>query len=648
MYFQVLKVILWPRGGGTPRELKFETGLVNVISGASKSGKSAVIPIIDYCLASRTCSIPVGVVREKCEWFGLVVDTVEGQKLIARREPGEKQLTSDMYVLEGGVVDVPTEIKEKNSNDDAVRAMLDRLAGLTQLDFEANPEFGFKQRPSFRDMAAFTFQPQNTVANPAVLFYKGDTTEHREKLKTIFPYVLNALSPRVLALRHEVERLSRMLRRLKSELEYMQKVSVRRVAEGRTWLYQARELGIGPQGEVPGDWDGMLAELREIAAEEMPARRTTVQDVEKTLERLTELRRRERDLVGDASTHRQRLVELKRLQEGSFQHGGALRMQRDRLALSAWMRTEIDSRRDAPLFAESTTKNSLDVLYDALQELEAQLRAYPLAISTLDAEYQRQRTATEAVLADLSAVRQEIKVYEATSELAETEIRRTASIERFLGALQQALIQYAEVDKSHELAEKIRHLRDAIDYIQEEIQESKIQGRMYSALNEIQNLTGSIVSKLHVEWKDSPVRINPKELTVQVSREGRNDYLWEIGSGANWLAYHVSVTLALHRYFIKNPPSPVPSFVVYDQPSQVYFPKLTSESGSVENASPTEQEDVQAVRSIFKVMGEQVIEANGLLQVIVLDHAHKEVWGDLPGITLAGDWWDEKLVPLDW
>src|SRR5471032_524032 len=102
MYFQILKVILWPRRTDTPpRIVEFEPGIVNVISGASKTGKSAVIPIIDYCLGSGKCRIPVGTIRNACSWFGVVIETLEGQKLLARREPGEAQQTGEMYVLEG-------------------------------------------------------------------------------------------------------------------------------------------------------------------------------------------------------------------------------------------------------------------------------------------------------------------------------------------------------------------------------------------------------------------------------------------------------------------------------------------------------------------------------------------------------------------
>jgi hypothetical protein len=100
MYFQLRKLILWPRIKAAPRVLAFQPGLVNVISGASKTGKSAVIPIIDYCLGADKCAIPVGVIRENCSWFGILVDTIEGQKLLARREPGDQQNTGDMVLIE--------------------------------------------------------------------------------------------------------------------------------------------------------------------------------------------------------------------------------------------------------------------------------------------------------------------------------------------------------------------------------------------------------------------------------------------------------------------------------------------------------------------------------------------------------------------
>src|SRR5215212_3379216 len=133
MHFQILKLILWSKAGHSPRVVEFEPGMVNVISGASKTGKSAVIPIIDYCLASGKCSIPVGTIRKACSWFGIVIQTVEGQKLLARREPGDAKQTGDMMLLEAAEIAIPLETPVKNITSDGLKRVLDRLSALSNL-----------------------------------------------------------------------------------------------------------------------------------------------------------------------------------------------------------------------------------------------------------------------------------------------------------------------------------------------------------------------------------------------------------------------------------------------------------------------------------------------------------------------------------
>lgn len=649
MYFQILKLVLWPKNGGAIREVVFEPGMVNVITGSSKTGKSAVIPIIDYCLASRSCTVPVGVIRDKCSWFGVVVETVEGQKLFARREPGDQVQTNEMFVVESEEIALPSAIDGGNTNAGVVRGLLDRLAGLTQLDFEPETEYGYKQRPSFRDLTSLVFQPQNIVANPNVLFYKADSNEHREKLRTVLPYVLNAVTAQVIALRHESDRLSRRIKRLEAELREMNSISARRMSEGRRWVNQGRELGLSTRRGQLNDWPEILAELQQITLANHVGRSASVDGIEATLSVLSELRSREQELAAMASGHRQRLMELKRLREGSDEYAGALRIQRDRISLSSWMSDEIKRRNEAALLFSSETASSLDKLSSALKEVEGKLQAYPLATTSLDAEYHRQRVRTEEVLAEISIVRQEIRYHEAHSEAARQEISYTSAIDRFLGGLQQLLDQYELSDASSEHEMELSELRDKLSTIDRRINEAAIQRRLDSTLDEIQQITGSIIPALNAEWGESPVRLDPKELTVRVSRQGRKDYLWEIGSGANWLAYHVAVTLALHTYFLSHPPSPVPGLIVYDQPSQVYFPAVVIDKKTGEkDRKLVEQEDVQAVRSIFAEIGNRVVSAKGALQVIILDHANQDVWGELEGIFLVEEWRGKKLVPLEW
>jgi hypothetical protein len=126
MKFQIIKIILWPRNPSfPPREVAIRPGALNVISGASKTGKSAIIPIIDYCLGADRCAIPVETIRDACSWFGLVVETEDGQKLFARREPGGQKTTGDMFAADGDTVEVPHECPTKNTTADAVKARLD-------------------------------------------------------------------------------------------------------------------------------------------------------------------------------------------------------------------------------------------------------------------------------------------------------------------------------------------------------------------------------------------------------------------------------------------------------------------------------------------------------------------------------------------
>ena len=60
-------------------------------------------------------------------------------------------------------------------------------------------------------------------------------------------------------------------------------------------------------------------------------------------------------------------------------------------------------------------------------------------------------------------------------------------------------------------------------------------------------------------------------------------------------------------------------------------------------------EDIDAVRKVFEVLGQAVLKAQGKPQVIVLDHAGRDVWGEIPGVVGLRAWRDGvQLVPRKW
>jgi hypothetical protein len=650
MYFQILKLVLWPRKDASPQIIPFEKGVVNVITGASKTGKSAVIPIIDYCLGAEKCAIPVGVIRKHCAWFGVVMETGEGQLLLARREPGEQQSTSEMYMQSGTEIVVPEVIAAKNTTVETVKSELNRLAGLTSLGFEFESDSGFNGRPSFRDLTAFIFQPQNIVANPNVVFFKADMTQHREKLKTIFPYILGAVTPRTLFVRYQIDQLSRQLKRKLSQLAAVRATSERWVREGGTKLRQAVDLGLLPANErISDSWDEIVDRLRALVSRRGDRAAPSTKGYDSVFDRLKELREEESLVSAQLTEQRQHLRELRRLTESTVAYGDSVRLQRDRLALSSWLAERAQGQADAILALDADGDDRINSLCDALSVMEVQLRTYPFMAESLEREELKRRELADEAVARLGEVRKEIAALEAESEEGQRLIAHGYAVERFLGGLEQSLLFYEEADPSSLLQFEVDRLQSRIDALSSEVEESNIYVRQRSALNELQGLAGAVVPGLDAEDPHAAVQLDIRELTVLVSHEGREDRLWEIGSGANWLAYHIAITVALQQFFLRHAPHPVPGLLVYDQPSQVYFPKRALKDDDEDARVEWEEDDIEQVRKVFKVLDKAVADAKGRLQILVMDHAHDEVWGNLPSVFLCDEWrGGRKLVPVDW
>ena len=658
MYLQIREIVLWPRNPNLePRRLQFELGKVNVVSGASRTGKSAVIPIVDYCLGAGTCSIPVKTIRKYCEWFGVVVSTAQGDKLFARREPGAQRSTDDMYLLEAKRInEVPNRIA-KNTNADAVKRLLDELAGLSKLDFSGGDESsGFDGRPSFRDLAAFTFQPQNVVANPDVLFFKANTYEHREKLRKIFPYVLGAVTPMLMAKQFELGRARQELRRKERELKEAQEVSARWQADLQAKFSEAQELGLTAKPDQELSRSQMVELLEEVVARTDLTLSVSTSTISEALLELGELEVEEREASRDLTTLRHRLGEMNRMREGVDQYQAALGLQRGRLQLSKWLVSHTSADADCPMCGSHTNsaKRKLTVLSERLQEIEAEVGIDKEVPAAFDREFQRVTAEVGQATELLRSVQIRKRALSGRSAEARQQQFAAKRVERFIGNLESALDLHRRLGSDSDLVEEVLRLKDLVQRLEAELREQDVEARKRRALLAISNNAGRLLPDLDVESPNDPISLEINDLTIKVRSSERDDYLSEIGSGSNWLSYHLAVLLALHQFFLSQTRSPVPAFLVLDQPSQVYFPKriVAPSESEVDDATDEPKlrdEDVDAVRQAFKVMGHVAMGARGGLQLIVLDHASRDVWGDIDGVVGLPEWRDGvKLVPMAW
>ncbi|MGF6859127.1 prefoldin subunit 5 [Paraburkholderia sp. CI3] len=653
VHLQILEVILWPKAAGqTPRRVPFEAGKVNVISGTSKRGKSSVVPIVDYCLGSRLCSIPAGKIRQACAWFGIRVQTSEGEKIFARREPGNQQSTDDMMLLEDVTLDVPIDTPAKNTTRQAVKRLLDRLAGLSNLSFDAEETgSGFQGRPSFRDTLAFCFQPQNIVANPDVLYFRADTNEHREKVRTIFPYVLGATTPERLEKKWILENLVREFRRKDRERSAYAKVSATWLANLQVWVTEARELGL-LQGEAPqATEEALIAALETVLTADNQVAGFSAQGVSESADEYTALQAEESKISLELSVarHRRDQITVVRSTVGSYK--SALKDQTDRLGIARWLRTHSDDGERCPICDGAMTASSgeLEQLCDALTTIEDETHTVSMAPPVLDRDLV-ELTSQMALLEDqLKAVRVRKRAIESRSKTIREAEQASTRVARFLGRVEQALELFSARYAPGGLNEELEKLTESIGQLRRELAEQQYQVQLDAATTQVSEYITRIAATLDVERKSAPARIDIKELTVGVRDDaGREDYLWHLGSGANWLSYHVAAILALHSFFLRQAHSPVPALIIFDQPSQVYFPQQPKRAAR-EIDEELADEDVASIRRFYEAMGKLTAHFKGKLQIIVLDHAGPNVWGELNDVTLAEEWrGDEYLVPKDW
>jgi hypothetical protein len=80
---------------GEQRNVEFKLGQLNIVTGASKTGKSALLDIVDYCWGRGECTVAEGEIRKSVSWFALHLDNDGEGIVLARRNPGPAGRASD-------------------------------------------------------------------------------------------------------------------------------------------------------------------------------------------------------------------------------------------------------------------------------------------------------------------------------------------------------------------------------------------------------------------------------------------------------------------------------------------------------------------------------------------------------------------------
>ncbi|HEY8856929.1 MAG TPA: DUF3732 domain-containing protein [Rugosibacter sp.] len=656
MKLAILKIILWPKNDALPpRVIPFLPDKINVITGESATGKSSLTAIIDYCFGSGKCAIPVGLIRDVTEWFGLHIKLANTEMIVARRNPGDQQTTTDLYWVEGLDLEVANRI-EKNGRLDDLKSRLDQAAQLPHLELSGDEAIGYGSRPSFRDMAAFNFQPQHIVANPYTLFFKADTTEHREKLRAIFPLVLGAVNASTLAKQRELKDVTKEHDSLRRELDARLDAAKAWEAEIESYYLQAKALGLLPNGPNPdATWnlDRYVLELRAVpeSVKSLDIPEIKEGTGEEAVARLTEMLGEEDRLAQQIGSVRQRLSKLDQLSASVGEYGATLTDQKDRMLGAGWLEKKLRETHKCPVCSavHDEANENLVELQKLAHELGVLSNSVAQAPAKLDQELAELRTELRALEQSISKTRQKRQFLESQSQELSAQRQRVRQIYLFVGRVEQALENLSASKNVGDLRERVEQLFKRIQELRNELDPRAQRERERAAIESVSSRIHDHARYLQLEHAAENVRLNIRELSLQfTSLSGRTDFLWEVGSGQNWVGYHVSCLLALHEHFIALTSSPVPRFLVIDQPSQVYFPEAWP---SLDDAPGGKSADIEGVHRIFSALSKFLEELPEPFQIIVSEHAGTITWQGLNNIHVVANWregQDDFLIPKAW
>lgn len=624
---------------GDVRAIEFNDASLSIITGESKTGKSALIHIIDYCLGSGECHVPQGVIRRKAAWYAVVLFDGANYLFVARRNPtGGKATSSEIDVRFQDDSNAPSlEDLAQNSTIDSLKATLSRYVGLAENLFV--PPEGYMRPPleaNFSHSRIYCFQDQSLIDNKNQLFFNQQDSFVAQAIKDTLPFFVGAVSETELQDQLELNQLKRDLRVLERQLEAAVTWEEASLARANALLAEARQVNLLPLESRPTS-PGHAFELL-VEAAKAPLTDDVSVEERTEFEELSLEREALRSAYFDLG---QKVEEALLLGSSKDAYQRELGEQSARLKALSIVHVEDDGTTTCPLCESHVPSMSetLASLQHELSDVTARVSALHQnnpRLQTYVAELRGQRRSVESRLssnqAQINAVLQQQEV---VRKLREERVLRS----RVQGRISSFLENRTEIDDA-ELKARVELIRYNIEQLESKVGGEAFEERLRNAESNIADFMTTYARILDLEHSEGRTRLDFRRLTVVADTPNGAIRLDQMGSGDNWVGCHVIAHIALHRWF-RLRDRPVPAFLVLDQPSKAHYPPSDDQLGEL----MVEDDDRKAVVRLFKFLHERAAETG--FQIIVVDHADEsEEWFQ----TSVIERWrgGEKLIPDHW
>jgi DNA repair ATPase RecN len=626
---------------GNKHPVKFKAGL-NVVTGKSSTGKSALIEIFDYCFGSGENTIPKGVITTNAAIYYVALAVNEQEILIAR----DPDITSKAFFRRVEIFNSEDIVRDYfNRNyfrplDEFKKQLRELFLDIDDVDeslvARANRRFNQKSpTPSVRSFSSFMLQHQNLVANKHALFYRFDEKEKRDQAIEHTKIFLGLVDQRFFHLSQEKERLTADIRRLERQKETNKRTSEsykQKVGPVLSQLYalmgfQDEPLSLKKVLRHPQDAVDQLDDI--IVPEQINHNSDAITERYDQLKMARNQKTNElRKLQRQASSINKHIQEEERFVDNVKQFRSPEHVQIS-TSICPFCHTE-----------KNTLRESAEKLQQAITKVSSNLaQARPMKARFESSLVDVQRN-IEVVSRTLTELNQQL------TEIEKSESRLAKQKSLYESVLMQkaklfALLDTLNMVDDSDIEEQIKDLSKQIKDITKDLNKYDVQKGLENASAKVNEYMADIGSHFEFEASYRPINLHFSFETFDLyhlTPENEKIYLRSMGSGANWLYCHVTLFLALHKYFAElDAKCAIPSILFLDQPTQVYFPNFNRDtSGSFEEQKIQEaeqrtekerpvDEDIKAVENLFSRLS---IYCNDLKlnngfspQIIVTDHA---------------------------
>ena len=607
---------------GVPHGVRLEQGL-NIITGRSSTGKSALIEIFDYCMGGKTSTIPKGVITAKASVYFLIILINKVQWVIGHdaTSKGTFYLNQDSEIKSEKDLSLEYFNTGISQTLTVFRRNLGHIFNLNIKNMKEEEENEYvktkKHRPSVRNMMSYILQHQNLIANKLAMFYRFDEKEKKDDVIEQFKIFAGFVDAQYYDLLQQISNCKVEEKSLSYEYEkeIKRKDSVEKKIENLLAEYKEITdhdlLDITSANYVVECAETVKKQIQNMPLEEMIV--TQRKEDAQHVKNYEALQRRKNDLHAEIRKVQLKIQDLEDSIHYVEQYKNEIKQ------VTTIQRVKVDYS-ICPFCKQHThvIEDEVKDLTDSIQRINKDIREIPF----LSDELYSDRTKAKKELDDL---------YEKLDDvMMEMESALDIIIEIKKEDIEQKLI-----NKKAELSTLEKQLKSKYD----------IKQKMQTARASIEYNMAQFRQSLPFEESldDSALKFDLDTFELYFDNNIEKTRMRSIGSGKNWLNAHLCLFLALSKYFYENPNSKLPTLLFIDQPSQVYFPTndhqeefdaaqlVENMEGKVANDDQEKKEereklvsdDMQEVTNIFNTLYKFTKDLNDGVQIIVTEHADK-------------------------